>query len=87
MAQPRRQKPVANTKKKVVGAKQALKKKQLSSNRSRNDDIREKLDRETASLLTIHSISEPRLETNLPSNMDIDLSQSVTDVAAILRNL
>ncbi|KAF8971138.1 hypothetical protein BDZ97DRAFT_1914154 [Flammula alnicola] len=87
MAQSKRQKSTGNSGKKPGSAKQALKKKYLSSNKSRNDDLREKLDRDAASLLTIHAITEPQLLPKLPTSPDVDISHSLTDVTSILRNL
>lgn len=54
MADPKRLKPTRNggKKKKKTAAKQALKKKQLSS-KSRNDELREVLDRQAQSLYPV----------------------------------
>lgn len=54
MAQSKRPKSAGNEGKKKATAKQALKKKYLS-NKSRNDDLREKLDREALALNTVSS--------------------------------
>jgi len=57
MGQPKRQKSaVKKTQQKQGAAKQGLKKKQLLSVKSRNEDLLEKLDREAHSHDTLHNV-------------------------------
>ncbi|KAF9568243.1 hypothetical protein CPC08DRAFT_702667 [Agrocybe pediades] len=73
MAQPKRATKVSskNTKKQT-NAKQAFKKKQHSANKSRNDDLREKLDREASSLLNLQAVSNARPNQKQQPTASID---------------
>ncbi|KAF5328717.1 hypothetical protein D9619_011730 [Psilocybe cf. subviscida] len=88
MAQSKKTKPAAiKIKNSAAAAKQSLKKKKLQSNKSRNDAIREQLDRDASSILNIHGLPEPNLKPIINTNRPTDMSDSLTDVTTILQGL
>jgi len=77
MVDPKRLKSTRNRGKKKGAAKQASKKKQLSC-KSKNDDLREVLDRQAQSLYPVYGVVESTPQVDfMPAH---DISQTLTDV-------
>ncbi|PPQ90571.1 hypothetical protein CVT25_015885 [Psilocybe cyanescens] len=91
MAQDKRSKPTKKpAKKQATAAKQAFKKKHLSATKSRNEDMREKLDRDALALHSeLRALVDPRPHMQLLNHPTpaMDVSESLTDLTTVLRNL
>ncbi|KAH9484949.1 hypothetical protein JR316_0001853 [Psilocybe cubensis] len=94
MAQGKRTKPTNKkstaTARQATNAKHALKKKHLSANKSRIEDLREQLDRDA---LSVHSELRALVDPRLPPTVQLapaatmDVSQSLSDLTTTLNNL